>query len=351
LFHKGWFGESHAVLSGAPMKFRNVLTIAAPIVLASTADLPAQTEAPPALELPLACRVGETCFIQQYFDHDSGPGAKDYRCGPMSYNGHDGVDLRAPTLTAQQKGIEVLAAAPGIVRGMRDGVEDVNVRIAGLASVEGRECGNGVVLVHPGGWETQYCHMAKGSVRVKIGQSVNGGTVLGLLGMSGEAEFPHLHFSVRHNGQKVDPFAPDAKAGACGGGQSLWSKPAAAQLAYHSPDIVNAGFVPAPLTMDDVESGKAAQISPAADSPNIIAYVRPIGLKGGDVQIMSLRGPAGLLARTERPPLDGDKAQLLLFIGKKRTAETWPRGDYEAVYEVRRQSVTVLIRRFNFALR
>ena len=333
------------------MKFRGMLKIAVPIFLGSAVASPAQPERPIALELPLACRVGENCFIQQYFDHDPGPGAKDYRCGPMTYEGHDGTDLRVPTMAEQQKGVDVLAAAAGVVRGVRDGMEDVNVRIAGLASVKGRECGNGVVIAHTGGWETQYCHMAKGSVRVKSGQSVPAGTVLGQVGMSGEAEFPHLHLSVRHNKEKIDPFAPDSKAGACGGGDPLWSKSAAMALAYHSPDVVNAGFAGAPITMDDVESGRAASAAPAADSPNMIAYVRPIGLKEGDVQIMTVRGPEGVLARSERPPLDSNKAQSLLYIGKKRTAGSWPRGSYEALYEVKREKVTVLIRRFNFDLR
>ena len=65
------------------------------------------------LDLPVACSVGETCFIQQYFDHDPGPGASDYTCGTMSYDGHDGVDIRLPTVAAMHKGVDVLAAAAG----------------------------------------------------------------------------------------------------------------------------------------------------------------------------------------------------------------------------------------------
>ena len=107
----------------------------------------------------------------------------------------------------------MLAAATGMVRGCATAGKMLSVRIAGEGSVKGRECGNGVVLAHPGGWETQYCHMAKGSVRVKTGETVTAGTVLGLVGMSGDAEFPHLHLAVRHNGEKIDPFAPDAKLG------------------------------------------------------------------------------------------------------------------------------------------
>ena len=334
------------------MTLAKTLKMSAPLFLGAAGIASAQPERPLMLEVPLACRFGETCFIQQYFDHDPGPGAKDYRCGPMVYDGHDGVDLRVPTMAEQKAGVEVIAAAAGVVRGTRDGMNDVNVRIAGEDSVKGRECGNGVALTHPGGWETQYCHMAKGSVRVRTGQSVTAGTVLGLVGMSGDAEFPHLHLAVRHNGEKIDPFAPDARLGACGGGETLWSKDAAAALAYHSPNVINAGFAPAPVSMDDVESGRTAGGGPAMDSPNLIAFVRAIGLKSGDVQILTLRGPGGVvLARNERRPLDSNMAQLLYFVGKRRTVSDWPRGTYEAQYEVRRDGATALIKRFEFVLR
>ena len=336
------------------MKLEKLLKVAVPLVLGATTTISvAQPQAPFTLEVPLACRFGETCFIQQYFDHDPGPGAKDYRCGPMVYDGHDGVDLRVPTMAEQQRGVEVLAAASGVVRGMRDGMNDVSVRVAGEDSVKGRECGNGVAITHPGGWETQYCHMAKGSVRVKIGQVVTTGTVLGLVGMSGNAEFPHLHLAVSHNQVKIDPFAWDSTPGACGSsGHSLWSKDAASALAYHSPDVVNVGFAPGQVSMDDVESGRAAEEHPTADSPMILAYVRAIGMRSGDVQLLTLRGPGGVvLARGETPPLDGNKAQLIYFAGKRRTTLAWPAGEYEAQYEVRRDGATALIKRFDFALR
>jgi murein DD-endopeptidase MepM/ murein hydrolase activator NlpD len=195
--------------------------------------------------------------------------------------------------------------------------------------------------------------MAKGSVRVKVGQVVTTGTVLGLVGMSGEAEFPHLHLAVRHNQEKIDPFAWDSAPGACGSsGHSLWSKNAALALAYHSPDVVNVGFAPGRVTMEDIESGRAAEGRPIADSPMVVAYVRAIGMKSGDIQILTLRGPAGVvLARNETRPLDGDKAQLIYFIGKRRTTTAWPTGEYEAQYEVRRDGATALIKRFDFALR
>jgi murein DD-endopeptidase MepM/ murein hydrolase activator NlpD len=232
-------------------------------------------------------------------------------------------------------------------------MNDISVRVAGEDSVKGRECGNGVAITHPGGWETQYCHMAKGSVRVKNGQAVEKGTVLGLVGMSGNAEFPHLHLTVSHNQQKIDPFAWDSPPGACGSAtHSLWSKDAALALAYHSPNVVNMGFAPGQVSMGDVESGRALDERPLVDSPMIVAYVRAIGLKSGDIQILTLRGPGGVaLAHNQTSPLDGDKAQLIYFIGKRRTVPAWPAGAYEAQYEVRRDGATALIKRFEFALR
>ena len=150
------------------------------------------------LAFPVDCALGDSCHIQQYPDHDPGPAAVDFTCGPLTYDGHDGTDIALPNRAAMAAGVAVLAAAPGVVRGVRDGVADF------APKVEGRECGNGVLVEHQGGWVTQYCHMRQGSVIVKPGQSVETGTPLGLIGQSGMADFPHVHLSLRHNDTQVE---------------------------------------------------------------------------------------------------------------------------------------------------
>jgi hypothetical protein len=123
-------------------------------------------------------------------------------------------------------------------------------------------------------------------------------------------------------------------------------------LAYRSPDVVNFGFAAAPVTMDEVESGRSAAGFPSAGSPNLIAYVRAIGLKAGDVQTLTMRGPDGaVVVRNESQPLESNEAQWLLFIGKRRTTADWPAGLYEAQYQVRRDGATAFTRRFEFQLR
>jgi len=56
--------------------------------------------------------------------------------------------------------------------------------------------GNRVVVDIGEGRFAFYAHMQPGSVRVKVGDKVKTGQVLGLLGNSGNTDTPHLHFHV-----------------------------------------------------------------------------------------------------------------------------------------------------------
>jgi murein DD-endopeptidase MepM/ murein hydrolase activator NlpD len=142
------------------------------------------------LALPLDCAPGRDCWVVNYVDTDPGATARDYRCGHMTYGGHNGTDFAVRDLKAMADGVRVLAAAAGVVRATRDGEPDENVRTRGGDAIEGRECGNGVRIEHAGGWSTQYCHLRAGSVSVKRGDTVAAGAPLGLLGLSGKTEFP-----------------------------------------------------------------------------------------------------------------------------------------------------------------
>ncbi len=53
---------------------------------------------------------------------------------------------------------------------------------------------------------TLYAHMQDDSITVAVGQAVTRGTVLGLVGQTGEATGPHLHFSVILDGTMIDPY-------------------------------------------------------------------------------------------------------------------------------------------------
>jgi hypothetical protein len=66
--------------------------------------------------------------------------------------------------------------------------------------------GNRVVLALPGGRYATYSHLHPGSVRVRAGQRVHRGQVLGRVGNTGQAGAPHLHFQLSNG---PDPLASD----------------------------------------------------------------------------------------------------------------------------------------------
>ena len=100
------------------------------------------------LVLPVDCTLGETCHIQNYFDRDAGAGWQDVGCGALSYDGHDGTDFALPTVAAMRAGVDVLAPAAGIVRGVRDGMPDISRDDPAAPPLEGRDCVNGVAIDH-----------------------------------------------------------------------------------------------------------------------------------------------------------------------------------------------------------
>jgi murein DD-endopeptidase MepM/ murein hydrolase activator NlpD len=105
------------------------------------------------------------------------------RFGPRDAAFHPGVDLPAPT------GTPVHAAAVGRVV---------------LAAPTSGGYGNLVVVKHSNGVETLYAHLSR--ILVAAGQPVTVGSLLGLVGATGETTGPHLHFEVRVRGAAVDPL-------------------------------------------------------------------------------------------------------------------------------------------------
>ena len=291
----------------------------------------ADDTAAPQLSLPIDCELGKTCFIQSYVDIDLGSGVQDFACGSATYEGHKGVDFRLLSAAETAKHVAVIASADGTVKGVRDGMTDIFLnRNGGPSSVKDRECGNGVVIDHGQGWETQYCHMLNGSVAVKSGEPVKRGQRLGNTGFSGAADFAHVHLQVRHNNVIVDPFTGDPQNAVCqkdrSATQGLWLPEVAGKLVYTDGQALTAGFAESPAFVGSIEDQPPAL--PSATSQALVFYARFINLRTGDQIKINVTGPGGFIVDETSKPLDRNKATWVSYGGKKLTKPAWPAGPY-----------------------
>ncbi len=276
-----------------------------------------------ALHWPVDCTLGQDCYIQQYVDHDPGPGAQDFTCSGLSYDGHKGTDIALPFLSDMHAGVGVLAAADGVVAGTRDGMAGRLATGKSAEAVAGRECGNGVVIRHAGGWETQYCHLKNGSVRVRSGDKVAAGTPLGEIGLSGQTQFPHLHLSLRKNGAVADPFQIGPQEGCGAGGAQLWAE----DVPYGPGGLTGGGFHTEIPDYADVKAGRADLAPLAADAPALVFWTLAYGGRKGDEITLSATGPEGEVFR-QRAVLEKPQAQLFRAAGKRLKTDRWPAGAY-----------------------
>ena len=98
-------------------------------------------------------------------------------------NPHNGEDIGAPL------GTDVAATNDGIVR----------------LTVDHIFSGKGVFLDHGLGFYSMYFHLS--DVLVKEGDLVRAGQIVGKVGATGRATGPHLHWGVKLNGARVNPYA------------------------------------------------------------------------------------------------------------------------------------------------
>jgi hypothetical protein len=316
--------------------------------LATLRSVAAQPPAPK-LAFPVACEIGRSCEIQHYVDRDPGPGMLDYRCGHRTEPEHDGVDIRILDMGAERAGVDVLAAAPGRVIAVRNGVPDISVTAPGAPSVAGHMAGNRVGIALGGGWILDYAHLANGSLKVKVGDTVSTGQPLARVGLSGSTEFPHLHFSVRHDDQVVDPFAPASPGGCAPDASSLWTQAAAGEMPYKRGAVLNTGFSSVMVDGPTIEARAAPP--PTLIAPTLVAYARLIGLEAGDVVRIDLIGPDGkMLGSGTLAPLATNRDDFPAALGHKRPPQGWTRGAYTGVVEVRRAGAVVLSRRWQVTL-
>lgn len=292
------------------------------------------------LQLPLRCDFAKDCYVQAYVDIDPGAGLLDHACGVITKHEHIGTDFRLRDFDLLEQGVAVTAAAAGTVRRVRDGVRDANSRIFGDKIARHKGMGNFVRIDHDGGWTTRYGHMRRGSVRVKPGDKVEAGQILGLVGLSGWTEFPHLHFEVYKNAKPIDPFSGRERRGRCGGaGGSIWDAEAERALNYRPRILTAAGFSEVPLNRAALMYGLHVRKHLSNKAENIVFNVDFTGLRKGDSYNLRILAPSGEVFIEKEETAEKDWPFFFKFLGKRRANRPqWPAGLYRGQFTLFREA-------------
>lgn len=296
----------------------------------------------PGLTAPIECSDPNNCVVQNHVDLSGPNGVSDPACGARSYNGHQGVDFRIRDIPMMMEGVDVVSAADGKVVRARDGEFDGAWAANRRDVVAANLCGNGVLVDHGEGFMTQYCQLRRDSISVKDGEWIKRGQKIGQVGMSGRAEFPHLHFQVMKEGKRIDPFTGRGIGEGCGQAVAqVWNTNVPDHWNPASgPFVFKGGFTDRQIALPLIDRGLPL---PTRESQAIVFYARSIWLKDGDLQEIQLEGPPGFEpVALKEEAVKGDKAQAFRFVGRPKTEEQlaakepFPAGVYRGRYRVKR---------------
>ncbi|MBV1901000.1 MAG: M23 family metallopeptidase [Kordiimonadaceae bacterium] len=285
------------------------------------------------LSFPLACTLGKSCWIARYSDRAEGTEKADYSCQHRTQDNHRGTDFAIADLGQMHTGVSVLAAASGTVKGVRSNEPDISIKARGKDAIEGKECGNGLLIEHTDGWTTQYCHLKQNSPTVKPGDSVKAGQIIGAVGLSGQTEYPHMHFAVRKNGTRMDPFDGQPLTSACNAEKPtpLWAEP----IAYSPFALVSVTLSTAPPTAKTRWDAPAKTLSHKA--PALVVTGRVFGSQKGDEWQLIIRKPDGSVFSRREVTIKNDRQFWLQYNGRKKPAAGFAPGVWTGEVTIKRQ--------------
>lgn len=234
---------------------------------------------------PVEGTLGKDFFLVNYVDQDTSMGLlRDHYCGTQTYDGHQGTDITLRSFRQMDSGVKVLAAASGRVFGVVDTAFDRN-----KVSVLSRGFGNWIGIAHPGGIYTYYAHIRRGSAMVQVGDSVEAGTPIALVGSAGNSTDPHLHFEVWNDSAVIDPFA-----GQCNTVNSYWIDQPAYDTTFGVINHGLIGWVPTLDTLREYPSRPNSAFSAHTDTA-VTFWIHEYGVQAGDTSRIEWRRTTGEL--------------------------------------------------------
>jgi murein DD-endopeptidase MepM/ murein hydrolase activator NlpD len=177
--------------------------------------------------------------------------------------------------------------------------------------------------------------MRKGSLTVKPGERVEKGAVLGMVGASGLASFPHVHFTIRYLGRVVDPFVGVTNVSGCKAPRyPLWEQP----LDYVPTGLIRAGFSFKPPKQMELWQGQFSEARLQSDNlPSLIFWVHVYGVLQGDKEQFKMKAPNGNIIIDVERNITKHARSWVNYVGKHNTRERpLPKGTWHGSYQLKR---------------
>jgi murein DD-endopeptidase MepM/ murein hydrolase activator NlpD len=291
----------------------------------------------PKFRIPLDCTINVDCWVINYFDHAADDRIVDFTGGDNLYNRHQGIDFAISNMAEMVRGVPVLAVADGKVVDLRDHIPDIGSVTRDGKRIENPMCGNAVLIDHGASLRTLYCHLRRGSISVAVGDEVKAGHPVGLVGLSGFTNFPHVHLAVSIGKDKVDPFVG---AGWTPGGdvpaRPMWREDVLESLSYQPFVLMDAGFTGSRFSKHGLLSGwfERDTVPPTAhvlSFSTLVYYADP-----GDLIDMKITDPDGNIIAEETVTLDDGFQRHWRDIRAARPDGGWRTGKYTGTVVVTR---------------
>lgn len=226
---------------------------------------------------PVSGLYGKDFLVAPYRDNAPETGVvMDFTGGDRAYDGHPGTDYAIPGFAWQDAAVPVVAVAAGIVTEVIDGYPDRETQR------DANRPDNFVRIDHGAGRSAYYAHFRTNSIVVAEGDWVEAGSPLGLIGSSGNSQWPHVHLSVIENGKTIDPYHGSTNTAA-----SRWKN----QHAYDtSTRPVDSGFFIDSPSLPDPQERLSVVIR---GTENVRMFLIILAEKAGIVRRYELYDPDG----------------------------------------------------------